>query len=200
MELLDTASIFRFHKHLISQHGEGSTGALGWKSDEAQLARYAVLAEIADLNDRSVIDLGCGHGDLRNFLGNIYPRLRYFGVEKIPALLDIAIERYSHLPETLFFEGDFSEAELPTVDYIIACGSLSYRNSDPLYIFKMIERLFRNCRMGFAFNLLSSTEDPDGIITGYNPAFIMDYCGKLTSKISLRKGYWENDYTVMMYH
>ena len=200
MNLLDTAAIFRFHQSLIHTNGEGSVAALGWKSLEAQQARYRVLSTIANLNDCSVMDAGCGHGDLRNYLGGIYPGLRYFGIEKIPALLNIAIERCCNLPETVFFEGDFSTAALPITDYIIACGSLSYRNSDDMYIFKMIEKLFAYCLKGFGFNLLSKTERPNEIITSYNPAIILDFCHKITSKVNFTEGYWENDFTVMMYH
>lgn len=200
MDLLDTAAIFRFHQNLIEAHGENNYGALGWMSAESQKARYEVMASIGDLNNHSVMDLGCGHGDLRPYLGELYPRMRYLGVERIPALLNIAIDRYSKLPDTLFFEGDFSAADLPVTDYVFACGSLSYRNSDPLYVFRMIEKLFNNCRLAFGFNLLSNTSDPEGIITSYNQAYIMDYCSKLTKKVSLIQGYWKDDFTVFMHH
>ncbi len=200
MNLLDTAAIFRFHQYLVDEHGTGTNAALGWKSPEAQVARFKILSGLGDMNDCSLMDMGCGYGDLRNYLADIYPRLRYFGIEQIPAILNVAIERYSQLPETLFFEGDFSAAELPSVDYIIACGALSYRNSDPLYVFKMIEKLFNNCRRGFGFNLLGKTSDPDGIIASYNSAFILDYCNKLTGNVKFIEGYWEDDFTVMMYH
>lgn len=200
MYLLDRAAIFRYHQYLVERHGDGSYSALGWKSAEAQAARFKILSQIADLNDHTVMDVGCGYGDLRNYLAKIYPRLRYLGIEQIPAILNIAINRYGELPETLFFEGDFSAAELPAVDYIIACGALSYRNSDPMYIFKMIEKLFNNCRKGFGFNLMGKTTDPDGIITSYNPDLIKDFCNKLTDDIQFIDGYWECDFTLMMYH
>jgi len=64
----------------------------------------------------------------------------------------------------------------------------------------MIEELYNNCRRGFGFNLLGKTTDPDGVITSYTPVFIMDYCKKLTGKVEFIKGYWEDDFTVMMYH
>ncbi len=200
MNLTDTASIFRFHQNLIHTNGAGSLASLGWKNAAAQQARYRALSTIANLTDCSVMDAGCGHGDLRHYLGNIYPRFRYIGVEKIPALLNIAIERCAHLPETIFFEGDFSAADLPVTDYTIACGSLSYRNSDELYIFKMIEKLFTCSRRGFGFNLLNKTESAHGIIASYHPAVILGFCHQLTANIRFTDGYWENDFTVLMYH
>ena len=200
MNLLDTAAIFRFHQYLVDEHGKGSNAALGWKCPEGQKARFKILSGLGYMNDCSLMDVGCGYGDLRNYLAEIYPRLRYIGIEQIPAILNVAIDRHNHLTDTLFFEGDFSAAALPAVDYIIACGALSYRNSDPMYVFKMIEKLFNTCREGFGFNLLGKTTAPNGIIASYNPDSILDFCNKLTDNIQFIDGYWEDDFTVMMYH
>lgn len=134
------------------------------------------------------------------YLGTHFLNLRHVGIEQIPALLKVAIERYGHLPETLFYEGNFSAAALAVTDYIFASGSLSYRNSDPGYIFRMIGKLYHNCRLGFAFNLLGKTENQGHIIRSYNPLEILDYCNQLTGNIQFFDGYWEDDYTVMMYH
>jgi SAM-dependent methyltransferase len=200
MDLLDQAAIFRFHNKLANEYGRGTTGALGWKHPDGQQVRYKILSDIADLDNHSVLDAGCGHGDLREYLGNLYPRLRYYGVEQIPFLLQEAIERYSHLPDTYFFEGDFSASELPMVDYILGCGSLSYRNSDPLFVLKTIQKLFSNCRLGLGFNLLGKIEPPDGLLEVYNPVYILEFCRKLTDKVNLVKDYYEDDYTVFLYH
>ena len=102
MNILDKASIFRFHNEMIKEYGVADIAALGWKSMEAQLARYQVLSGITNLNDCTLQDVGCGNGDLRSFLSELYPNLHYMGIEQIPALLDVAIERYGHLLETLF--------------------------------------------------------------------------------------------------
>ena len=200
MNLLDTAQIFRFHKELIKEYGEGTKEALGWKSSEGQRIRFEILLGIGDLNNCSVLDAGCGYGDLREPLNGTYPKARYFGIEQIPSILQVAIDRYSHFPETVFFEGDFSSAELPAVDYILASGSLSYRNSDGFFIVKMIEKLFNSCRIGFGFNLSGSIEPQDGLLIAYKPAFIQELCLKLTDKVTLRSGYYEDDFTLFMYH
>jgi len=107
MHLLDTAAIFRFHQYLADEHGKGSNAALGWKSPEAQLARFKILSGLGDMSDCSVMDVGCGYGDLRNYLAEIYPGLRYFGIELMPAILNVAIDRYGQLPETFFLKAIF---------------------------------------------------------------------------------------------
>jgi SAM-dependent methyltransferase len=200
MHLIDTAQIFRFHKSLTEKYGVGTTGALGWKQPEGQQARFKILSRIASLDDCTVLDAGCGHGDLCAFLHNIYPGVQYMGVEQIPAHLEVAVSRYNHLFNTRFFEGDFASAALPEADYILACGALSYRNSDNLFLLKTIGKLFASCKMGLGFNLLSKTDFAEGLLTAYDPEYIRSYCRTLTDKVRLIEDYYEDDFTIFMYH
>jgi len=200
MSLLDTAGIFRFHKEQIKNYGTGTAEALGWENQEGQLQRFEILSTIGDLNHRSVLDAGCGYGDLRGYLQKQYPEVRYFGVEQMPELLDVAAERYASLPETLFFQGDFASSELPVTDYILLSGSLNYINSDPLFVLKMIEKLFNNCRIALGFNLLSYADPAQGLIVSYKPAFIREYCERLSKNVHFFDHYKPNDYTIFMYH
>jgi hypothetical protein len=64
----------------------------------------------------------------------------------------------------------------------------------------MIEKLFNSCRIGFGFNLSASLEASDGLLIAYNPVFIKEVCLKLSDKVILKSGYYENDFTLFMYH
>lgn len=199
MHLHDMAQIFRFHTQQAKAHGVGTTGALGWKEPEGQQARFKVLAGIGDLTGRSVLDAGCGHGDLCALLGSMYSGLQYSGVDQIPALLDVAVERYGHLPGIRFMQGDFSTAALPATDYILACGSLNYRSSKADFITTTISKLFSECRIGLGFNLLSKMEE-EGLLVAYDPVTIKAFCQTLTDNVVLETGYYGDDFTVFMYH
>jgi trans-aconitate methyltransferase len=198
MTLVDNLNVRRYHEMRIKEHGEDSTQALGWKNLHSQQARFAMLEDIGDMNDHSVLDVGCGHGDLRAYLDDKYPRMRYAGIDQMESFLDIAIDRYAHLPETAFYQGDCYSSELPSMDYVLACGSLSYHNNDPNYIEFMISKLFNTCHVALGFNLLSKIE-PGGILTAYDPEIIIQYCYTLTDNVILHQGYFENDFTVWMY-
>lgn len=200
MNLLDKASIFLFHKQLINEFGTGSTESLGWNERAGQQIRFKILLGIGDLTAHSVLDAGCGHGDLFEYLIERFPQPEYYGVEQMPGILQVALDRYSHHPGAHFFEGDFSAAELPVADYVIACGSLNYRSSDDRYVLKTIEKLFNNSRIGFGFNLLHTIEPAHALICAYDPAYIMEFCRTLTSRVNLTENYYREDYTVFMYH
>ena len=200
MNETDRASIENFHNKVIAEFGIGSVDALGWLSNASQQARFKTLSMLGDFTGKSVIDAGCGHADLLPWLSGMYTGIRYFGIEQLQVFLNVATERYGHLPNATFLPGDFSETALPVADYVIACGSLSYHNSDPNYIFKMIEKLFAHCRLGFGFNLLSAIQHPDPAIVFYNPDRIVEFCKTCSDNVLLKDGYWENDFTVFMYH
>jgi len=200
MNLLDQANIFRFHDQLIKEFGIASNAALGWNEPAGQEARFNILSGIGMLNGYSVLDAGCGHADLYAYLVRLYPQIRYYGIEQIASILQVAVDRYIHLPAVKLFEGDFTAEGLPQVDYTIACGSLNYRNSDDWFVLNTIERLFRNSRIGLGFNLLRTIEPAHGFLTAYDPSYIMAFCRKLTGKVSLIENYYGEDYTIFMYH
>jgi SAM-dependent methyltransferase len=197
--LIDKASVFRYHKYMIEKHGNESYRALGWRDINSQLNRFNILSQIDNLNERSVLDAGCGHADFRAYLGDIYPGIRYYGIEQIPEFLEFAIKKYAKWPETLFYQGDFYQAILPHVDYMLVSGSLNYRHSDPNYIYKVIKKLFEGSRLGLGFNLLSNAPE-NKIIVSHDPELIIKYCHTLCNNVVYRNDYSDEDFTIFLYH
>lgn len=126
MGLIDWANIYRFNQFCLKEHGEGSIRSLGWRNDHSQLSRFAALAGIGDMSGCSVLDIGCGYGDLRAYLGERYHDIVYTGIDQMEEFLAVASEKYRHLPQTTFLQDDFTSAGLPRADYVIASGSLNY--------------------------------------------------------------------------
>ena len=199
MDFVDRSVIYRFHRERMEMFGEGTANALGWKEEQSQLVRFEILAQIGDMNGLSILDIGCGHGDLRGFLGKLYPGIRYAGIDHMEEFLDIAIARYGHQPDTTFYLGDCWTAEMPNMDYVLASGLLAYKNSGTDFVYRMIDKMFATCRLGLGFNLLKNVNDPDGILVNYDPREILGYCKTLTLKVVLREGYAEDDFTIFMY-
>ena len=189
----------RYHKERIRAYGPSSPMALGWNTKTSQELRFSVLAGIADLSGRSVLDLGCGRGDLSAFLGERFPNIRYTGIEQLEVFVDLANKRYGHLPNTRFIRADFLSYAFPPADFILVSGSLNYIHPDPDFIFKTIRHLFRACSAGFGFNLLSATGLPTGKLTAYDPETIRSLCKTLTPHVELKAGYLDGDYTLFLY-
>lgn len=198
-ELSDTDAIVWFHQYKINQYNNQDYRALGWRDSESQQIRFKVLAQIADLNHHSVLDAGCGHGDLRTFLKDVYPDVHYQGIEQMRKFVAVAQRRYATWPNTTFHEGNFMTDTLPEVDYTLINGSLNYRSSDPEFIYKAIKRLYDNSKLGFGFNLLSHITPNDNLVS-YNPETILTYCRTLSNHVVFKDDYADEDYTIFMYH
>lgn len=196
----DSAAIFHYHWDMIALHGADSCLALGWRDRESQLIRFKVLSQIADLNNHSVLDAGCGYGDLYAFLKQQYTQLsNYCGVEQISELLNEAMKRYGQYPDTTFISGNFITSQLPLADYVFANGSLNYASADPEFIFRAIKKLYQSCRLGLGFNLLSDIK-ADGLLVSYHPQTIYNYCLSISNKVVLKNDYTDDDFTIFMYH
>jgi SAM-dependent methyltransferase len=196
--LLDTAAVFRYHRLRIREYGAGSPGALGWQPDGQQV-RFRVLAQIGDLAHCSVLDVGCGYADLYPFLRQRFAGVQYTGIEQMPELLALAQARYGPAANLQLHSGDFLRVPLPPSDYVLASGSLNYRNRAPRFIYEAIERLFASCRRGLGFNLLSWEPSDGGPLSAYDPADIVAFCQTLAPKVELIEGYRDGDFTVFVY-
>ncbi|PXY46804.1 class I SAM-dependent methyltransferase [Flavobacterium hydrophilum] len=197
--MLDKLYIQKFHEDKIEKYGSESAQSLAWFSEEDQLKRFEILAQIGDLNDCSVLDIGCGNGDLCYYLSQHFTNVSYHGIDMIPAFLDNAIEKTKDFPDTTFYLGDFMQGQLTVVDYVFVSGSLNYKNSDPDFIFKVIAHLYAHCNIALGFNLLSKTVNPDGILMAYSPKTITDFCITLSNTVVVKENYVEGDFTVMVY-
>jgi SAM-dependent methyltransferase len=200
MSLLDTASIFKYHNNLSRKFEQGDVRNLGWSNLTTQQLRFTMLSQLADFDNCSVLDAGCGYADLCVFLKNKFPTCRYYGIDQIPEFILKALQDYGNMKDVVLFQGDFEMASLPVLDYTLASGLLSYKNSNPLYVFEMIQKLFIGCRLGLAFNLLSTEPENNSLLNAYDKNMIFSFCKTLTPKCSLHDDYLENDYTIFMYH
>jgi len=196
--MTDNSAIFDYHRSMIAYHGNTGPAALGWTDRESQLVRFRVLSEMAGLDHCSLLDAGCGHGDLLGYLLTRYPDINYTGIEQLPEFLAEAGKRYGLLPEAIFLEGDFCRDALPAVDYVLLSGALNYHQEDPDFIYNAISKLYAASRKGFGFNLLRRVI-PNGLLAAYQPDNVCAYCETLGADVRLRLDYSDEDFTIYLY-
>jgi len=196
---IDVAYIIKYHKDLISKNPLDDNLLMGWAGD-TQTDRFKILSAIDDLNNKSVLDVGCGNAKLFDYLIQLYPTMRYVGLDLMDDFLKSAMTRLANVNDVNFYQGNFMSDQLPLLDYYLVSGSLNYKNSNPLYIFQSIQHLFNSARFGLGFNLLSSVPENQQIAVAYNQQMIFEFCKMLTPKCKLIDNYLENDYTIFLYH
>lgn len=157
-----------------------------------------MLLEPTELNDCSILDIGCGTGDLLAYLISNNIQCDYTGIDQIKEFITLAGDKYKNQNNTSFLLGDFWTADLGKYDYVLASGALSYRNVDPNFIFKMIAHLFSLSKKALAFNLLEKTDLKNGGLVAYNKNEILGFCKKLSSNVILKDDYLEGDFRILM--
>jgi len=172
---------------------------VGWSSEFSKNIRFEVLCRIGNLNNRSILDVGCGFGDLYTLLARHYHSFSYQGVDINPNMIEAARVRY---PEVLFLTMDFGEYQGQKFDYVLASGALSFKVSDYKHLyFGYIEKMFALANLGVAFNMLNADyhRDDDTFAT-YSIPEVHEFCSSLTKNISVSRDYLQHDFTLYIYH
>ena len=161
MNLIEKATIRHYHQHRLKAYQNGAVEALGWRAKESQVKRFEVIATIGNLNGCTLLDIGCGYGDLKKYLDRIYCDYTYIGIDQMPQFIDEAKKRYGDCPATYFFQSDFTTVEFPKVDYVIASGAFGYRCQNPDFHLGMIRKMYAAAGRAVAFNMLNAACFPE---------------------------------------
>jgi SAM-dependent methyltransferase len=156
----------------------------GWV-EEDQLANFEKLLEIAQraqhpLKGASVLDVGCGTGDLVDVLTE-QGISEYLGVDIVMASVDLArVKR----PEHRFEVADFLAMELTRpYDFVLASGAMSVRLETDNYVVMeaFIEKMWKAASKGVAFNFLVPQHEGqrDDALFLYEPGKILAFCEKV---------------------
>jgi trans-aconitate methyltransferase len=200
MNLIEKATIRHYHQHRISAYQNATAEALGWKSESGQVKRYEVIATVGNLNGCTLLDVGCGYGDLKKYLDRHYSSFTYIGIDQMPEFIDEAKKRYGGCPATYFFQTDFSTVDFPEVDYVIASGAFGYRCQNPDFLFEMIRRMYTAANHAVAFNMLDAACFPEhDLLIGHDPERVAAFCRQLSQRVKVISGYLEDDFTVFMH-
>jgi SAM-dependent methyltransferase len=199
MNLIERATVIHYHRHRIAQFGADHVRALGWVNAASQTSRFECIAQAIDFTDSSVLDLGCGTGDLKAFLDARFGGVSYLGIEQVPEFVAQARKRYAGDAHAGFELGDFIGMLLPRVDHVVACGSLSYRSNDPHHVYGAIAQMHTSAAQTVVFSLLDVAHFPDHpLLVGHPVDEIMAFCRKLSPRVSLLRGVSPEAVTVVM--
>jgi ubiquinone/menaquinone biosynthesis C-methylase UbiE len=174
--------------------------ALDWGSHTSQQTRFRVLTQIDDLAGRSILDVGCGLADLFAFLQASEIPASYTGYDISPAALAHARARFPKLDLHLV-DLMAERVSSSSFDFVVASGIFHLRPEGAYpYLQAMVEKMYRSCRRGVAFNTLSAKSDE--ITSGRfvaDPAKVLDMCLDITPNVVLRHDYLPHDFTVYLY-
>lgn len=190
------AVISRYNERLTKYGYDPRT--LGWFKAR-QPVRFRVLSEIGDLDNCSILDVGCGFGDLYGFLVNIGLNAKYTGYDINPNLIKIAKEKH---PSVCFEVKDILTDEInQKFDYVLSSGVFNFKLSDnKSFIQNMFKKMFEISTKGVAVDFMSSYVDFENEDAYYaNPEEIFSYCKTLSRRVTLRHDYMPFEFAVYIY-
>lgn len=173
-----------------------------WKTLGASHQRFRQFWAEIDFNNKSVLDIGCGFGELARFLNKRYQNVNYTGVDIVPEFIAEARHRF---PQNKFIVRDLLSNPLTQkYDVVLASGVINSNVKNNLqYRKRAISVMFHHARQVFAFNMLGSHPQPKNL-KGSNIYYtdsleILSYCFTLTRRVLLRHHYHPQDFTIFMY-
>jgi len=190
MPRVDTDS---FYRSALARHGHTPAGA-HWNSAHSQRARFAALRRFLppDLSQSSLVDAGCGLGDLYLYLVTNGDRPgQYLGIDVVEPMVDTARARTGC---TILLR-DILEDPLPEADYYLCSGAMNTLTREETQRF--IARCFAAARHGLIFNLLRG---PDSSET-FNeclPEDVRDWTQGLDAEVEIADDYWSGDFTTAL--
>lgn len=180
---------------------------LGWGGDKSrQNLRFQVAIEIENfLNNgnkiTSVLDVGCGFGDMGVFLKRFYPEIKYTGIDINPSLVSEGLKLYPDLDLRCI---DLLENSLEEkFDLVCENGIFNFQlaNEQQLeYIDKMVHKMCVHSNIGVSVDFLSTFVD-----FKHDGAFHMNECDairllkKYSKRIILRNDYLDFEYTCYVF-
>jgi len=192
----DHRRLIEFYRSAYNEHGVDAK-SLHWISRYNQLRRFEILSNIGDLADASVLDVGCGLGDLYGFLKERGIDVEYSEIDIMPEFIEAAKLRFS---EAAFIEGAISTIR-GTFDYCLASGALTFKvkNNERFY-FEMIHQMYVRARRGVGFNMLDKATHADNeIYAAYSPTEVASYCESFCPHVQINIGYMPDDFTIYLY-
>ncbi len=178
----------KFYSELLKKKKKNPE-EVGWKTKESQLLRFQVLCDIGEIRQKSILDFGCGTGDMWAYLKSA-PIAKYVGYDNCPPMITEAKKKYK--------EGTFYKV-MPKgrFDLILASGVFNYDMPDWRETMKM---LWKKCRDGMAINFTSSLAEVKAKnINYFDPSEMLKFAQSLTGRFVLRHDYKPNDFTIYFY-
>ena len=198
MSLSDWDNLTEDYDKSLAQYGE-SPKVLLWWDYRSMALRFRELVKDLPVEGRSILDAGCGMGDLLPYLYARSNDFNYLGVDTNQGFIDIARKRYEGHNFNL---ADPFDKKIGNFDIVISSGVMNGNYKGWLDNRKrMIKHLYSQCNEVLAFNMAGGLRriPNDSLIAYADAQEILDYCQSLSSRIILRTHYLEKDFTIVMF-
>jgi SAM-dependent methyltransferase len=204
---MDDLKIKAHYQGLFEKEGV-SPKSIQWPDRGSQIKRFKILTGI-DRDLQSVLDVGCGLGDLGVFLRENEFTGDYVGADIVPEFIDFADKKFAGDDKSTFRLLEPNVADLPTgCDHSIVSGLFNnYRSDSSAFMKRLLGEIFEVSNRGMAFNALSTYVDyKESHLSYADPMEVFDFCKRtlggfpvLKHDYLLKKGGYPYEFTIFLY-
>jgi SAM-dependent methyltransferase len=186
-----------YYDGLVERHGD-SARSCDYGDPRSQIAKFEVLASVAPLEGRRILDVGCGLGHFVDFLKERYREFTYVGVDLSERMIELGKELHPGV--------DLRVANILTEDLgefdVVAASGIFYLLGDqaPELMKQIVSRMYSHARVAVAWNSLSAwASDQQGGEFYADPLEAVRFTRSLTPWVTLRHDYHPRDFTIYGY-
>jgi SAM-dependent methyltransferase len=174
---------------------------LGFRTRTSQEKRFTALLQLGDFHQRRLLDVGCGFGDLLEFLRERGIQPIYTGIDICQPMVARCRERFAMSAGRFVVADALEYRPDEPYDYVVASGIFGLdADSMRLYIAPTVRRMFSWARVGMAANFLSTRSTAPAAERIYvDPAEALQMGLALTPAVQLDHTYLPNDFTLHLY-
>lgn len=176
--------------------------AVLWDDPQTQYLRFSELTRALDFNDgqKTLLDIGCGNGELYKFLNFLGFRGRYVGYDINEKLLAQARSRFAGID--VHNLDIMSEDNGPRFDYVLLSGLFNVNaGQSAAWVRNFLARMYELCEGIMAFNMISThVSFRDDRMFYMDPAEVLSFCiEKLSRRTTLAHHNLPYNYTVTVF-
>ena len=191
--------IIRSHYEPRIAPGRDSHDVLDWSDPAAQQARFEVLVRHVGLAGKSLLDVGCGLGDLWAFLHARRIPVDYTGVDLLEKMVLAARQKH---PAGRFVCADVFDGRSladQRFDVVFCSGAFNLDlGNNREFLPRAAARLMELAREAVMFNLLHHrTAERHGHCFYYDPAEVQTAMEAIGCNVEIADDYLPNDFTVI---
>lgn len=191
--------IIKKYNNMLEKNGP-TAKALGWTKNR-QALRFKILIDNFNFkNGSSILDFGCGFGDLYKYLQEKEPTsLNYTGIDINKKIISEGLRMHPDADlRVLDLEKNSFEEKY---DFVVSSGVFNIKRDDSFAFFeKIFEKLFSTAQVGVAINFLSDkvdffTEDS----FHFSPESVLSNAYKYSKRVILRNDYMPFEFTLVVF-
>jgi len=196
------------YQNLFAKSGD-SVEAVQYPDTDSQRVRFSILSR-GLASDSSIIDLGCGLGDMLPFLRENGFTGRYLGCDFVPEFINLAKQKYADDEMANFIEFNILTDDIPSgFDHVLISGIFNNKIDNNMeFISTCLNKSMPKAAKSIRFNALSDYVDyKEEHLFYISPVYLFDYCKKnLTAYVNLKHDYltkpngFPYEFTMMLSH